>query len=245
MEMSAIDSPYPVALERTLDSVRERMAEAAARSGRSADAVTLVAVTKGHPLDAVRAALDAGLCHLGENRVEELQRKASALVDTPGTAPAAPIWHLIGHLQRRKAPVAAGLFHLFHAVDSVRLAQRLSTLAVEGARTLRTLVQINASGEGTKGGLPLESALDDLGTLLELPGLQVEGLMTMAPFTMDEHILRDTFQGVRLLHERARRELSYTGTELSMGMTNDFEIGIEEGSTLIRLGTALFGERQK
>lgn len=244
MEEGAIENPYEAALERTLVSVQDRVAAAAERSGRPAGAVTLIAVTKGHPLDAVHAALARGLRHLGENRIEELGSKVASVASTDG-ATGPPIWHLIGHLQRRKVPAAVGLFNLFHALDSVRLARRLSTVATEEAATLDALVQVNASGEGTKGGLALDSAIDELGQVLELPGLRVQGLMTMAPFTTDEHILRGTFKRLRLLHERARRELQYVGTELSMGMTNDFEIGIEEGSTLVRLGTALFGERHK
>lgn len=243
MESKAIENPYALTLKRTLGSVRERIARAAERSGRHPESVRLVAVTKGHPVEAVKAALEAGVVHMGENRVDELAAKVQSLAGSPDHA-RVPVWHLIGHLQRRKVAAALGSFDVFHALDSLRLARRLSTMTSERGVTVRSLVQVNASGEETKGGFPRASALDALGELLELPGLEIEGLMTMAPFTDDEHIVRTTFARLRELHERARRDLSYHGTELSMGMTNDFEVGIEEGSTLVRLGTALFGERR-
>ena len=240
MEVSAIENPYRAALERSLDPVLDRVRGAAERAGRAPDSIKIVAVTKGHPLAAVEAALEAGLRDIGENRVEELEAKVQAL-----DGRLAPTWHLIGHVQGRKAARAASLFELFHALDSIRLANRLSALATRMAQPLRVLVQVNASGEGSKGGLPLDSATEGLAEIVELPGLKVEGLMTMAPFTADHGMVRSTFRALRVVHESAKQASCYRGTELSMGMTNDFEIGIEEGSTLIRLGTALFGERPK
>ncbi len=231
---------YREALARNLEGVKDRVARASERSGRSPDAVRVVAVTKGHPFDAVQAAVAAGLTDIGENRVEELSRKVQA-----AEGHIRPTWHLIGHVQRRKAQQAMHLFDLFHAVDSVRLARRLHSLAAESARTLQVLVQVNTSGEASKGGLSGAQALDELAAVVSLSGLQVRGLMTMAPFTDDARVVRRTFRDLRALHERASRDTNYRGTELSMGMTNDFEIAIEEGSTLVRLGTALFGERNR
>lgn len=197
----------------------------------------MVAVTKAHPLEAVHAALAHGLFDLGENRVEQLAEKAAAVGDERVR------WHMIGHVQRRKVPRVAGVAELVHSIDSLRLARRLSDVAEESGERQPVLIQVNTSGEETKGGLPGQGIGDDLRSILALSGLEVRGLMTMAPFTDDETVLRSTFRGLRELDEEFRQLDGYAGEELSMGMTNDFEIAIEEGSTMIRLGTALFGRR--
>jgi pyridoxal phosphate enzyme (YggS family) len=228
---------YEARLERSLGEIRERIARAAERSGRDPDGVTLVAVTKAHALAAVEAAIAHGLFDLGENRVDDLAEKANAVADERVR------WHMIGHLQSRKAPRVLGIADLVHSVDSPRLARRLSNAAEEAGRRQLVLVQVNTSGEETKGGLPGGEIGDDLRDILALPGLEIRGLMTMAPFTDDETVLRDTFRAVRELNDKLRHSDGYVGEELSMGMTNDFEIAIEEGSTMIRLGTALFGGR--
>ncbi len=229
---------YRSRLAQNLPRLRDRMSAAALKVGRDPSGVALVAVTKGHPSDAVEAALEMGLTDLGENRVEELAQKVALL----GRAPMR--WHLIGHVQRRKAQAAASLPHLFHALDSVRLAEKMSRILVAADSSLSVLIQVNTSGEQAKGGLDLDAALDGIALMAELPGLDVAGLMTMAPFVSEERVLRDTFAELRRLHERAREATAYDGTELSMGMTNDFEVAIEEGSTMVRVGTALFGERR-
>ncbi|MEZ4423203.1 MAG: YggS family pyridoxal phosphate-dependent enzyme [Gemmatimonadota bacterium] len=232
------EQAYHERVSVALPELRRRMQDAAVRSGRPADAVRLLAVTKGHPLAAVRAARAAGLCDLAENRPESLVERRGAFPD-PDVR-----WHLIGHVQRRKAPDAVEAAHLFHALDSVRLAERLDRVADETGRRLPVLVQVNTSGEGSKGGFTVEEAPEALTRLVTLPGLLVRGLMTMAPFVEEEEPVRETFRRLRALHEDARRAVAgYEGTELSMGMTNDYEIAIEEGSTMIRIGTALFGER--
>ena len=196
-----------------------------------------MAVTKAHPIEAVEAALAHGLFDLGENRTEELEWKHGAVKD--GLAQ----WHMIGHIQRRKAPRLIGIADLVHSIDSVRLAERISKAAVEAGEILPVLVQVNTSGEESKAGFQGSDLSDEVLGVLALPGLEVRGLMTMAPFTSDEAILRRTFERVRILDEELRAFEGYCGDHLSMGMTNDFEIAIEEGSTMIRIGTALFGKR--
>lgn len=227
-------------LPARLADVRARLDRAAERSGRSGSAVTLVAVTKTHPLEAVEAARAAGLTDLGENRVQELEEKVEA------AGRDAVRWHLIGSLQRNKAKRAVRLFDLMHSLDSVRLAEKLSEEAAAAGLEVRALVQVNVSGEGSKSGFGAEELVDALGVMSALPSLRIEGLMTMAPLTEEEGILRSTFAATRRLQEEAARQLpAYRGTHLSMGMTNDYEIAVEEGSTMVRLGTALFGERER
>jgi hypothetical protein len=224
---------YAGRLERTLPELRERVRRVAEGAGRDPASVRIVAVTKSHPLDAVDAALAAGLHDLGENRVEELEAKRAARPHAPAT------WHLIGHVQSRKARRAAELADLVHSVDSLRLAEKL---AQEG-REVAVLAQVNTSGEGSKGGFALEGAVEAIHEVAELPGLRVRGLMTMAPFVDDERVLRAAFASLRETGERLRRVTDRVGRELSMGMTNDLDVAIREGSTMIRIGTALFGER--
>ena len=232
-----ITSTYDERVTASLPEIQDRISGAAERSGRACDEVTLVAVTKAHPIEAVEAALSHGLFDLGENRTEELAWKHGAVED--GRAQ----WHMIGHIQRRKAPRLIGIADLVHSIDSVRLAERISKVAVEAGEVLPVLVQVNTSGEESKAGFQCGDLSDEVLGVLALPGLEVRGLMTMAPFTSDEAILRRTFERVRILHEELRAFEGYCGDHLSMGMTNDFEIAIEEGSTMIRIGTALFGKR--
>ncbi len=230
---------YEERLRENLPRVRGAIEEAAREAGRDPGDVRLVAVTKGHPLEAVRAALAAGLSDLGENRVSELEMKAAAV--DPGTVR----WHMIGHLQRRKAPRVVGLTELIHSVDSVRLAERLDRVAEEArVGPVRVLAQANTSGEDAKYGLEGEGALDAVLRIAELPRLRLEGLMTMAPLTDQEPVLAATFAGLRRLLEDARARSDRVGPELSMGMTNDLKVAVREGSTLVRIGTALFGARE-
>ena len=227
-------------LTRRLAEVRERIAAAQARAGREGQPVTLVAVTKTHPPAAARAALAAGIVDLGENRVQELEEKVRALAGAGAT------WHLIGHLQRNKVRRALPLFELFHSLDSLRLAEEVSRVAVEEAQRVRALVQVNSSGEEAKGGFSATEAIDAVGRLAELPGLSMEGMMTMAPFDAGESILRRTFAATRELSaEVARQVPGYRPLQLSMGMSGDYEIAVEEGSTIVRLGTVLFGARER
>jgi hypothetical protein len=230
---------YESLLAENLPRVQEAIHEAARRGGREGGGVTLVAVTKAHPLEALRAALVAGIRHLGENRLEEMEGKVGELGRETAT------WHMVGHIQSRKAKEAVDLADLVHSVDTLKLARRLSRFAAEVGRTLPVLVQFNVSGEEAKHGFGGAEVEEVLYELLELPALRVRGLMTMAPFVEDEKVLRRVFSGLRRLHEDAGRIPGYEGTELSMGMTNDFELAVEEGSTMVRIGTALFGERPR
>ncbi|MYH53065.1 MAG: YggS family pyridoxal phosphate-dependent enzyme [Gemmatimonadetes bacterium] len=250
---------YARTLRDRLPGVRDVIAAAAARSGRDPSAVRIVAVTKGHPVNAVLAVTEAGLRDLGENRVEELDNKMGFLgdivvEDQDWAYPRDTRWHMIGHVQRRKAVLAARLASLIHSVDSLRLAEKLSRFGEKLGRKVLppisvnqdrvpVLVQVNASGEATKGGFPVVEAVDAVGRIAELPGLRVQGLMTMAPFTGEEAVLRSTFAKVREVMEAAAVLPGVEGCELSMGMSNDYGLAVEEGSTMVRLGTTLLGPR--
>ena len=224
-------------LAERLARVRERIERARERAGRS-DAVTLVAVTKTHPPELVRAAIAAGVTDVGENRVQELAEKVAAV------GRAAARWHLIGHLQRNKVGRALPLFELLHSRDSVRLAQALATEAVKTCATVRALVEVNSAGEESKEGFPAAEVTDRVGELAALPGIELLGMMTMAPFTDDQAVVRRAFRATRELCEQAARQVpGFRAEHLSMGMSNDFETAVEEGATLVRVGSSIFGER--
>ncbi len=222
---------------------------AARRTGRDPAEVGIVAVTKGHPIATVREAAAGGLLDIGENRVQEALQKQEAWPDAPVR------WHLIGHLQRNKARQAVGRFTLIHSLDSVRLADELERVAAAKGVTQDVLVQVNVAREPQKDGVSPEEAPALVGHVAALPHLRLTGLMTMAPLTGDLAVVRRTFRGLRELRERlgdgfpvpgAGRDATPTpGTwHLSMGMSSDFEIAVEEGATMLRLGTVLFGERE-
>jgi pyridoxal phosphate enzyme (YggS family) len=231
-------STYVRRLKEALPAVRERVHEAALRSGRSPEEIRIVAVTKGHPQEAVDAAIDAGLGDLGENRLGELGEKA-ARVEARAVR-----WHMIGHLQRRMAPAVRSLASLVHSIDSLRLAERLESTAAPDEPRLLMLAQVNVSGESSKSGFAPGELFEALERIMQFDTLSVEGLMTMAPLTSEREDLRRTFRGLRALREEAiERVPGYRGRELSMGMSNDFELAVEEGSTIVRLGSVLFGEQ--
>lgn len=217
-----------------LARVRERIAEAAARAGRDSAGVELCAVTKAADLPAVREAVDAGVRILGENRIQTAEPKIREAEDLAGRV----AWHMIGHLQRNKARRAVELFETIGAVDGLPLARRLSDLGAERGSPVTALVEVNTSGESAKGGFAAGEAPAALEEMRALPGLRVRGLMTMAPFTDDERPVRSCFAALRELRDALpfAAELPV----LSMGMTNDFEIAVEEGATLVRVGTAIF-----
>jgi PLP dependent protein len=226
-------------LPRRLTDVRERIAAALERSGRAGEEVRIVAVTKTHPASAVLAARAAGLQDAGENRVQELEEKVGIV------GREAVRWHLIGPLQRNKAKRAVRLFDLLHSLDSLRLAEKLSSEAGEAGIICRVLVQVNASGEASKSGYSPASLVDEVAAIAALPGLEVMGLMTMAPFTDDETVVRETFARTRRLSDDVARQVpAFRAEHLSMGMSNDYQIAVEEGSTMLRLGTVLLGERE-
>ncbi len=224
------------ALPERLAHVRAEIARRQAIAGRT-HPVTIVAVTKGFGLDAVAAALDAGLADLGENRVQEALDK----IDTPAGRRAT--WHLIGHLQRNKAKHVAGRFALVHSLDSVALAEELDRRTGAAGGRQRVLLQVNVAGEARKSGCAPADAPAVARRVAGLPHLALEGLMTIAPFTDAEDVQRRTFRGLRELRDALQEEGLWLPT-LSMGMSADYGPAVEEGATVIRLGTVLFGPRE-
>jgi PLP dependent protein len=208
--------------------------EAARRRGGRQRAVTVIAVTKTHGADAVDAAWRAGVHDVGENRVQEAVSKM-ALVDVPVR------WHLIGHMQRNKVK-AIDRFALVHSMDSARLADALHEHGMARGRAVDALLEVNVSGEASKDGWALEDVRAEAERLIERPGVRVRGVMTMAPFDADDEALRATFRGARAAGD-VLRAAGHPAEELSMGMSNDYEVAVEEGATMVRLGTVLFGAR--
>lgn len=227
---------------QNIAAVRERIVAAAQHAGREPEEITLMAVTKTHPPEQIREAYASGLRLFGENRVQEFAGKASALADLHNGE-----WHMIGHLQTNKAGKAVELFHAVDSVDSLKLAEKLDAAARSGGKKLDVLVEINVGGEAAKSGIAPDSPeLEDL--LLAAPrfeALEFRGLMTVPPFTNDPQAARPYFRKLLLLRDAtAARKLPAIRMEvLSMGMSHDFEVAIEEGSTCVRVGTAIFGER--
>ncbi len=224
------------ALSERLAAVRAEIARRQG-AGRWTHPVTIVAVTKGFGLDAVQAALEVGLTELGENRVQEAVPK----IDDPVGRRAS--WHLIGHLQRNKAKLVPGRFVLVQSVDSLALAEELERRAAARGVTQRVLLQVNVAGEAQKSGCALDEAPALASAVARLRGLGLEGLMTLAPLTDDVDVQRRTFGGLRRLRD-ALQEDGLWLPALSMGMSADYATAVEEGTTMIRLGTALFGPRQ-
>lgn len=221
-------------------AVRERIARAAERASRPPGSVTLVAVSKTHPAEAVREAFAAGVLHFGENRLQEAERKLSSLEDLHR---AGARWHLVGHLQGNKARKATALFDRVHSLDGALLAERLDRAAAEQGKVLEALVQVDLAGEATKFGLEPELLLPLLESLRDRPALRAVGLMALPPFFDDPEGARPYFRRLRELRDRALDRGLLRGAELSMGMSHDLEVAVEEGATLVRVGTALFGER--
>ena len=236
-----------------LEAVRSRIARACGRVGRDPAGVEIVAVTKTHPVVRVSEAVQSGLLDVGENRVQEALAKQDEWQGPPVR------WHLIGHLQRNKAKQAVGRFALIHSLDSIRLADALEQAAAAKDLTQDVLVQVNVAGEEQKDGVALNDAEALVRHVGGLPHLALKGLMTMAPLTEDANVQRETFRGLRKLRDElqaigngqsaidSQERLPIADSRLpvlSMGMSNDFEIAVEEGATLLRLGTVLFGERQ-
>ena len=239
-----------MSIAANLQRVHARIADACAKSGRSPADIRLVAITKQQSVDNMLAAVAAGAQQLGENRVEE----AAAKIPQVNAAASQPVtWHMVGHVQSRKAKQVLPLFQLVQSVDSLRLARRLSRLAAQQGRELAILLEVNVSGEASKFGFAgynwygdaaiREALWREIGEVLSLPGLRVQGLMTMAPFHAEEAALRRVFADLRSLRAALGESLGVDLPELSMGMTDDFPIAIEEGATMIRVGRAIFGER--
>ncbi|MBI1740087.1 MAG: YggS family pyridoxal phosphate-dependent enzyme [Candidatus Koribacter versatilis] len=233
-----------MSIAENIAQVRERMAAAARRTGRNPEDITLMAVSKTFPAQQIREAYAAGLRVFGENRVQEFADKAGNLLDLRDAE-----WHLIGHLQTNKAAKAAELFKAVDSVDSSRLAEKLNAAARSASKTLPVLIEINVGGEEVKSGVaPGSEELEHI--LREAPrwgNLTIRGLMTVPPYTEDSEGARPFFRQLREIHGQiaARRLPAVAMGVLSMGMSHDFEVAIEEGSTCVRLGTAIFGERGK
>jgi len=225
-----------MSIKTNLEQVRERIALAAARAGRAPSEITLVAVSKTKPPEMVREAVAAGATILGENRVQEAESKIAELRDLPA------VWHLIGHLQTNKANKAVLLFDLIHSVDSPRLVEAVNRAAQSIGKRQAILLQVNIAGEEQKFGIPPGEFEHLLDYALAVPAVEVKGLMVMPPFSENPEEARPYFRALRDLAARYTNELG-NRPELSMGMTGDFEVAIEEGSTMVRIGTAIFGAR--
>lgn len=221
-----------------LAAVEKRIVAAADRAGRAVSGVQLVAVSKTHPAEAVREALDVGQRVFGENRVQELLSKAPLL-------PSAVQWHLIGHLQKNKIRKVLPVVELIHGVDSLELARDIDRIAGELGLFPKILLEVNVSGENTKFGFTPEAAREGLEEILALPRVQLEGLMTIAPFVEEAEEVRPVFRALRELRDELAQAGGVPLSTLSMGMSGDFEVAIAEGSTMVRVGTAIFGSRPR
>lgn len=229
-------------LRDRIAAVQERIARAARRAGRDPAEITLVAVSKTQTAETVAAAYAAGLRVFGENRVEEAAPKAALL--QAQTAAADIAWHMIGHLQSRKAADVLPWARMVHSVDSVKLAGRLSRCAVNAGRELPILLEVNVAAEPSKYGFDPADLPAQVAAIAALPGLRLQGLMTMAPIVADPEAARPVFAGLRRLRDALAAQFpTVDWRHLSMGMTDDFEVAIEEGATLVRIGRAIFGER--
>jgi PLP dependent protein len=239
-------------IKENLTGVRQTIAEACARAKRGTDEVTLVAVSKTHPPESILEAVAAGLQQFGENRVEESELKIPVVNERAGV----PItWHMIGHIQSRKAKEVPPLFQCVHSVDSLKLAGKLSESALQGGNRLDVLLEMNVSGEEAKYGLQAVNWVNDhqvrerlwqeIGQILSLPGLHVRGLMTMAPIVEQAEMARPIFASLAALRAALEEAFRTSLPDLSMGMTDDYPVAIEEGATMVRIGRAIFGERHR
>lgn len=236
-----MNSPQPEGFERRLQRVRDRIASAIARAKRRSEEITLVAVSKTHPPEMVRAALTAGLTDFGENRVQEAEDKL------PQVGRGKARWHLIGHLQSNKARRAVELFDVIHSLDSAALAKRLDRFCLElDRKELPVLIQVDLAQEATKSGATEAQLPEILEVIKGARALRLTGLMVLPPFFEDAEKVRPFFSRLRELRDDLRSQGAFGESpgELSMGMTHDFEIAIEEGATMLRIGTAIFGERK-
>ncbi len=228
-----------ISITENVARVEERITAACRRSGRKREEVRLVAVSKTHPPEQIRAAFDAGLRDFGENRVQEAKAKRPALADLAIT------WHLVGHLQTNKAGAAREMFHWVHSVDSWRLAEKLAQLASPDAAPLPVLMEVNLGEEASKAGMRVADVLDSAAQIGQLRTLDLRGLMVIPPFLEDPEQVRPYFRQLRRLAREieAHNLPNVSMRELSMGMSHDFEVAIEEGATIVRVGTAIFGAR--
>ena len=235
------DQPLTEAhMAANIEHVRSVITESALRVGRAPEEVTLVAVSKTMPVELVQMAYNLGVTDFGENRVQEALPKIAAF------HPQGLRWHMIGHLQSNKAGKVVEPFYCVHSVDSLHLAQTLSRHAGELGKVLPVLLEVNVSGEASKEGMPLGETAELARQIVDLTGIQVDGLMTIAPLVEDPEQVRPVFRELRQLRDQLRSELPQCSwQQLSMGMTGDYSVAIEEGATIVRIGRAIFGERHK
>ena len=225
---------FAVNLQRVLD----RIAGAAQKAGRSPGDVKLIAISKTHDAEKVRAVYEAGQQVFGESRIQEARAKIPEL-------PSAIRWHFVGHLQKNKIRHALPLFELIHSVDSLGLAEEINRIAEEEGLHPRVLLEVNVAGEGSKFGFAPNKLREQMETLLALPRLSIEGLMAIPPLAEEAEASRKYFVNLRENRDALENEFNLKLPHLSMGMTNDFSIAVEEGATLVRVGTAIFGERSR
>ena len=225
-------------IAENLERVREQIAKAASKSGRSAEDVDLVAISKTHDAEKVREAIEAGQSLFGESKVQEARAKIPEL-------PSNLRWHFVGHLQKNKIRHALPLFELIHSVDSLALAQDINRIAEEDGLHPRVLLEVNVAAEGSKFGFQQEKLRAEMESLLALSRLSILGLMCIPPIAEEAEASRKFFVALRELRDRLQTEFHVDLAQLSMGMTQDYAVAVEEGATLVRVGTAIFGERSK
>jgi PLP dependent protein len=225
-------------IAENLERVHEKIAQAAVKAGRTADEIELVAITKTHLAERVREAVEAGHVLFGESRVQEARAKIPEL-------PSTSRWHFVGHLQKNKIRHALPLFELFHGIDSLALAEEMNRIAADEGMHPRILLEVNVAGEGSKFGFKPESMRKEMESLLALPRLSIEGVMCIPPLAEDAEASRKYFVQLRELRDSLEQEFQLKLPQLSMGMTQDFWVAVEEGATLVRVGTAIFGERTR
>ncbi|MBI4759143.1 MAG: YggS family pyridoxal phosphate-dependent enzyme [Chloroflexi bacterium] len=240
---SVVTEETSTAVGKNLAAVRAQIERAALAAGRDVNEIELVAVTKTVPLDRIAAAYQLGLRDFGENRVQEGTEKIAGCAALGLTGAR---WHLVGHLQTNKVKTAVAIFDIIHSIDSVHLAEAVSRRAVAAGRTVPVLLDVNVAGEASKFGFSpgeLPAALEQIS---KMPGLQLEGLMTVAPLARDPEGIRPVFRRLRELRDELRQSCALSHfRHLSMGMTDDYQVAIQEGATIVRLGRAIFGERRQ
>ena len=227
-----------LSIAENLERVRKQVAHALAQAGRASDEIELVAITKTHPAEKVRETIEAGQTLFGESRVQEARSKIPEL-------PSNVRWHFVGHLQKNKIRHALPLFELFHGVDSLMLAQEMNRIAADEGMHPRVLLEVNVAGEGSKFGFSPDKLREQMEELLALPRLSILGLMCIPPVAEEAEASRKYFAQLRELRDRLQIEFRVDLAQLSMGMTQDYPVAVEEGATLVRVGTAIFGERAR
>lgn len=227
-----------MSLTENLNSIQQRIRAACERAGRAPDSVTLLAVSKTHPPETIRAAADCGQLLFGENKIQEAKAKIPLC---PGKCR----WHFIGHLQSNKVRDAVELFEMIQSVDSLSLSQEINKRCEQAAKKMPVLLEVNVAGEASKSGYQPEKLLAELKELNNLPRIEIQGLMTVPPWAPETEKARPHFRRLRELKMQCEEILGAPLPHLSMGMSGDFEVAIEEGATLVRIGTALFGPRRK